>query len=166
MLLIFKLPQQESFLMGGAASAPQNVARKLQKSEEDIVKLMLPVYFISIPIEFNERSLASETWHMILEDKSPEFLEKRGTTGFSYPSCATFFYDTFYTRLFDIHPMSRCLFKNGMRSQGRFLVQMISLSLSELADPVKFDKTLTKLAEVHYQRGVKAVECKHLKRTF
>jgi len=144
--------------MGGAASTPRNVANKLKKSEEDIVKLMLPVYFIPIPIELSERSLASETWQMILDDKSPEFLEKRGTPGFSYSSCVTFFYDTFYTRLFDIHPMARYLFKSGMRSQGKFLVQMISLSLSELADPAKFDKTLTKLAEVHYERGVKAVE--------
>ncbi len=62
--------------MGGAASTPRNVAKKLQKSEEDIVKLMLPVYFIPIPIELGERSLASETWQMILDDKSPEFLEK------------------------------------------------------------------------------------------
>ncbi len=62
--------------------------------------------------------------------------------------------------------MARYLFKSGMRSQGKFLVQMISLSLSELADPAKFDKTLTKLAEVHYERGVKAVECKYLNNTF
>ena len=74
--------------------------------------------------------------------------------------CERHDYDSFYTRLFDIHPMSRYLFKNGMKSQGKFLVQMISLALSELSDPAKFDRTLTKLAEVHYHRGVRAVECK------
>ena len=63
--------------------------------------------------------------------------------------------------MFDLHPMSRSLFKNGMQSQGTFLVKMISLALSELDDPNKFDTTLIKLAEVHYFRGVKAVECKH-----
>ena len=57
--------------------------------------------------------------------------------------------------------MSRSLFRNGMQSQGTFLVKMISLALSELDDPNKFDVTLIKLAEVHYFRGVKSVECKY-----
>lgn len=35
---------------------------------------------------------------------------------------------------------------------------MITLALSELDDPEKFDRNLVKLAEIHYQRGVKAVE--------
>eukprot|EP01031_Cornospumella_fuschlensis_P040902 gene40902-49892_t len=35
---------------------------------------------------------------------------------------------------------------------------MISLALSELDDAEKFDRNLVKLAEIHYQRGVKAVE--------
>ena len=47
-----------------------------------------------------------------------------------------------------------------MQSQGTFLVKMISLALSALEDPEKFDTSLMKLAEVHYYRGVKSVECK------
>ncbi|RYY88393.1 hypothetical protein EON63_02445 [archaeon] len=40
---------------------------------------------------------------------------------FHYNSSVTFFYDSFYIRLFDIHPMSRQLFKGGMRSQGEYI---------------------------------------------
>jgi hypothetical protein len=47
-----------------------------------------------------------------------------------------------------------------MKSQGKFLVKMISLALSELEDRNKFEKNLVKLALMHYERGVKAVECK------
>ncbi len=109
-----------------------------------------------------ERKLASDAWNLILNDKAPEFLAKKGTQGFEYMSSVIFFYDTFYARLFDIHPMARALFKNGMKSQGKFLVQMISLALSELDDKPKFERTLVKLAEVHNYRGVKAVECESL----
>ena len=66
----------------------------------------------------------------------------------------------FFFQLFEVHPMSKSLFKNGMQSQGTFLVKMISLALSALEDPENFDTSLMKLAEVHYYRGVKSVECK------
>jgi len=95
----------------------------------------------------------------ILNETSKDFLDKKkNDKNFTYSSCVTYFYDSFYMRLFDIHPMSKNLFKNGMRSQGKFLVKMITLALSEINDSKKFDKTLVKLAEVHNERGVKAVE--------
>ena len=133
----------------------------LKKNEKEIIRLMMPVYYSPEDINPTERKLAQDAWQLILDDKSPAFLAQRGTPGFEYQSCVTFFYDSFYTRLFDIHPLSRQLFKNGMKSQGKFLVKMISLALSELDDPHKFDLTLIKLAEIHYQRGVKSVECKY-----
>ena len=52
------------------------------------------------------------------------------------------------------------MFKAGLKSQGKFLVKMISLSITILLDRAKFTETMTKLAEVHNGRGVKAVECK------
>jgi hypothetical protein len=148
--------------MGGAASTsePAVVAASLQKNEKEVVKLMMPVYFISQPLSPEERKLAVETWDLVLNEKSPEFLAKRGTPDFHYNSCVTFFYDSFYLRLFDVHPLCRHLFKNGMKSQGKFLVKMLSLALSEQDDPEKYERNLLKLAEIHYQRGVKAVECK------
>lgn len=148
--------------MGGAASTDAKaVSQSLRKpNEQKIVKLMMPVYYNGEKLDAKERKEAFDSWQMILDDKSPEFVRNKGKEGFPYASCVTFFYDTFYTRLFDIHPMSRGLFKSGMRSQGKFLVKMISLALSELDDPEKFDRNLVKLAEIHHQRGVKAVECK------
>lgn len=105
--------------------------------------------------------MAMDSWNLILDDQSPVFRERKGKPDFPYQSCVTFFYDTFYTRLFDIHPTCRHMFKSGMRAQGKFLVKMISLALSELDDPEQFDKNLVKLAEIHYERGVKSVECKN-----
>mmetsp|Transcript_16575 Transcript_16575/g.28060 ORF Transcript_16575/g.28060 Transcript_16575/m.28060 type:complete len:203 (+) Transcript_16575:149-757(+) len=145
----------------GSGTSTNNPANNLHKTESEIVKLMFPLYYSAQAITKDEHKLASDAWSDILNDKSPEFVNRKKTDkNFTYSSNVTFFYDTFYMRLFDIHPMSKNLFKNGMRSQGKFLVKMITLALSEINDGVKFDKTLVKLAEVHNERGVKAVECK------
>ena len=148
--------------MGGAPSTQEPLTSKaiLHKNEREVVKLMMPVYYNGADVTPEERKLASDSWDLILNEQSPEFLAKKGQPDFQYQSCVTFFYDSFYFRLFDIHPMCRGLFKNGMKSQGKFLVKMISLALSELDAAEKFDKNLSKLAEVHFQRGVKTVECK------
>lgn len=137
-------------------------ATTLHKNENEVVQLMMPLYYSTTTTSAHERDLALNGWNLIIFDKSPEFLARKGQPDFQYLSCVTFFYDTFYTRLFEIHPMCKQLFKNGMRSQGTFLVKLITLALSELEDPIKFNNILKKLAETHYERGVKAFECKIL----
>ena len=73
-----------------------------------------------------------------------------------------FFFYSFYSRLFDIHPMCRSMFKSGMKSQGKFLVKMISMAVSMIDDPAKFTLTMVKLTETHNERGVKAIECERM----
>jgi len=50
------------------------------------------------------------------------------------------------------------MFKSGIKAQGRFLVKMISLSVSLLDDKQKFDETMLNLANAHNKRGVRANE--------
>ena len=149
--------------MGGGNSKHERKTNSgtsnLQKSEEEIVRLMMPVYYNEEPITQDELDLASNSWKTILNNVSPEFTAKKKNPAFTFPTCIMYFYSSFYERLFDIHPLAKDLFKD-MRSQGKFLVKMISLALSEKSDPVKYEKTLAKLAEIHNERGVKAVECK------
>ncbi len=152
--------------MGGGASKNEKArsstsATNLAKTEGEIVRLMMPVYYNEEPITQDELEAAHNSWKMILNNASPEFLIRRKDRSFTFPTCIMYFYSSFYERLFDIHPLAKNLFRD-MRSQGKFLVKMISLALSEKADPVKYEKTLAKLAEVHNERGVKAVECKFL----
>ena len=96
---------------------------------------------------------------MITNDTAPGFLARKGTPGFDFPSCVMYFFEIFYNRLFDIHPMCRPMFKSGLKSQGKFLVKMISMAVSLINEPVKFQQTLIKLTETHNERGVKAIEC-------
>lgn len=130
------------------------------KDGREIIRLMMPVYYTEEPITADEHFFAEQAWQKIISNdapayaaycaESPQFAEK-------YPSCIRFFSDCFYGRLFDVHPLSRPLFRD-LTSQGKFLVKMITLSLSELTDPSKFENILVRLAEVHNHRGVKAVE--------
>jgi hypothetical protein len=56
--------------------------------------------------------------------------------------------------------MARPMFSAGLKSQGKFLVKMMSMTLSLIGDKEdKFNEVMVKLAEVHNDRGVKAVEC-------
>lgn len=154
--------------MGSASSSPSNSTirktdRFVGKDGAEIIRLMMPVYYSEEPITSEEHYLAEQSWQQIINNTAPVYVqyceEKEGFRE-KYSSSIRFFSDCFYGRLFDVHPWSRPLF-HDVSSQGKFLVKMITLSLSELSDPNKFESILVRLAEVHNHRGVKAVECKY-----
>jgi len=151
------------FEMGANISNEKTKPPALKHSEAQLVKLMMPVYFSNDELTIEERKLAKYSWDLVANDKSPEFLSRRGKPDFQYQSCVTFFYDSFYVRLFDVHPMSQQLFVNGIKSQGKFLVKLIGMALSETEndDPAIFDRKLHLLTKVHFERGVQSGECKH-----
>jgi hemoglobin-like flavoprotein len=97
-------------------------------------------------------------WNAILDDATPQYIMTKDKPGFTFPSCRVWFYNIFYERLFDIHPLCKPLFTNGVDSIGTFLVKMISMSLNQCEDKPKFHKAMVDLAERHCERGVKAVE--------
>mmetsp|Transcript_17811 Transcript_17811/g.29989 ORF Transcript_17811/g.29989 Transcript_17811/m.29989 type:complete len:235 (-) Transcript_17811:417-1121(-) len=148
--------------MGGAQSnkGKHPPLQEMGDRSKELVKLMMPVYYNDAMISKDEHGAASSTWQMILSNTAPEFLDQRKRDPAfrkKFTTSIMYFSHCFYARLFNIHPMAKDLFKD-MKSQGKFLVKMISLSLSELTDGDKFRSTLVKLAEIHNERGVKAVE--------
>ena len=128
------------------------------RSEAEIVNLMMPVFYVDEQLVASDVEAAKASWKMITDDTAPGFLALKGTPGFDFPSCIMFFFDNFYSRLFDVHPMCRPMFKAGLKSQGKFLVKMISMALSMIDDHQKFNQTMVKLTETHNERGVKAIE--------
>eukprot|EP01040_Poterioochromonas_malhamensis_P010288 gene10289-11190_t len=74
--------------MGGAPSTAEPAASKakLHRNEKEIVKLMMPVYYTVQEVSIEERKLASNSWDLILNEKSPEFLSKKGDPDFPYQS--------------------------------------------------------------------------------
>lgn len=146
--------------MGNSTSSDDDgtTSRPWSRSDAEITAVMMPIYYVNEQVTKADCTQAINSWNLVLNDTAPGFNAHRGEPGYEQASCIMFFYDAFYSRLFDVHPMARPMFKSGMKSQGKFLVKMISLSISLLDDADKFNQTLTKLTEVHNDRGVKAVE--------
>ena len=141
--------------MGSGSSA-----RFVEGTNNEIVAIMMPVYYVEETVSPEDLKLASASWQMIINDTSPEFKRKRTTDpDFTQPSCISWFFNSFYTRLFDVHPLCRPMFKNGLQTQGKFLIQMVSLCLNQLTGNQEgFEKTMTDLTTRHCERGIKAIE--------
>jgi len=62
--------------------------------------------------------------------------------------------DSFYQRLFDVHPSSKALFKGNMKAQGKALIGMLNVAVSVLKAPDKLVPALEDLARRHARYGV------------
>jgi hemoglobin-like flavoprotein len=62
----------------------------------------------------------------------------------------------FYTRLFDLEPQLRPLFKHDMAEQGRKLVQMLAFVVGHLDNPNVLLPAVQRLGERHASYGVAA----------
>jgi len=143
--------------MGGAPSVSK---AELSKDQAALVKLVLPVYYTEDSLNAAEVTDAKFVWDAILNDTAPAYLAKKKDVSFQeeYGSCVTWFFSMFYTRLFDVHPSAKVMFKAGIKSQGKFLVQMLTLALTLCLNEEKLNKVMLTLAEKHNERGVKAIE--------
>jgi hypothetical protein len=83
------------------------------RNENMIVSIMMPVYYTEDALSKEELDGATACWQSILDDTAAQFLSQRCNPGFEYSTAMTFFFDTFYNRFFDIHPVSN--FINGER---------------------------------------------------
>ena len=95
--------------MGGGASTEQaNMSAVYAKRStlKEVVAIMMPIYYTDALVTPEDFVLASANWDMILNDQSPVYLELKKSR-FEYSSCVVFFYETFYARLFDVHPVSK-----------------------------------------------------------
>jgi hemoglobin-like flavoprotein len=141
--------------MGGGGSAMY-----MDGQNDAIVSVMMPVYYVHHAVVTPEDvQVAKASWSLIIDDKSVEFhRRKKEDPDFTHYSCISWFFSNFYMRLFDVHPLCKSLFSSGLQSQGKFLVKMISITLSQLGDKEAFDKTMGELTIRHCERGVKAIE--------
>lgn len=141
--------------MGGVSS----ITITQEQTEEELTDLMMPPYYIKdVVVDDDDIILARISWRMIIEGSSPAFNAIKSTPEFECSSCLTWFYDSFYKRLFDVNPSARPLFKNNIQSQGRVLMGIISTALNQLRDPDSFAVMLVSLAHVHSKRGVRGMQ--------
>jgi len=147
--------------MGGIIAKNQP-SIPFEKSKEEIVKLVLPVYYTEETITPRDQQLVIGSWNMIVNDTAPEYLEEKKSANFRYENCVSYFCHLFYEQLFRIHPESKPLFEHALSmnemASGKVLVKMITMFLKMLDNDADQGQMLTKFAEQHYSRGVKAVQ--------
>lgn len=80
-------------------------ALSIGRSEAEIVNLMMPIYYVDLDVTQCDIDRAKVVWQMIINDTAPMFTALKGTDGFEYQSSTMMFFDLFYNRLFDIHPV-------------------------------------------------------------
>lgn len=51
------------------------------------------------------------------------------------------------------------MFSAGLKTQGKFLVKLVTLAVSLLDQEAKFADTMRRLAESHNLMGVRSIEC-------
>lgn len=100
---------------------------------------------------------------------SPTSSSSSSTTSSSSSSSTTppatktareYFCETFFNRLFDIHPLAKGVFSDEVK-RGELVIKTISVAFLERKYGVEgYENLLCKLTQVHNTRGVKAVECK------
>ena len=54
---------------------------------------------------------------MTVDEKSEHFIALKQNSEFTHTSCISYFFDIFYERLFDVHPLCEPMFKSGMKAQ-------------------------------------------------
>jgi len=116
--------------------------------------LSLVYYIKDAVVTPADAARARKSWEYITNDSGEHFLKAKQSSELQATSCIQWFYDTFYARLFDVHPASRSQFKNNMLIQGRALVHMISGALSLLENLGKLVDALTGLAKSHAKYNV------------
>jgi hemoglobin-like flavoprotein len=112
-------------------------------------KHIMPAYYSEKELTPADCLLVRNSWSIMLKD---DFIS---------------FYDTFYERLFDVHPTLRPLFKTNMTTQAKALVKMIYAALEVLNDSSVLSDALNDLANRHSGYGAIAVKCcyGHLKKS-
>jgi hemoglobin-like flavoprotein len=134
-----------------------------KKRYDELLQMMMPVYYIDKPMDSEMLSMAKKTWESVAKDTGRHFKQLKKDPAFKYEKCLDYFNEIFFVRLFDVHPMAKVLFhksnsKQEKASQNKFLARMLTMALLDIDDQSRWDMTFTKLAEMHNEMGVKAVE--------
>mmetsp|Transcript_18267 Transcript_18267/g.18341 ORF Transcript_18267/g.18341 Transcript_18267/m.18341 type:complete len:220 (-) Transcript_18267:490-1149(-) len=141
----------------GAAVASLGVG--VNQSEEELVELMMPPYYIkNVIVTDSDIAVGRLSWKKISDGSSQAYMAMKESPDFTESSCLTWFYSEFYGRMFDINPGARPLFKTNLMSQGRVLMGIITTALNQLKNSDKFHALLVNLTHLHSQRGIRGMQ--------
>ena len=111
---------------------------------------VMPSYYLNdFAVSNDDVVLAKESWRLILNDAAPEYVRLLSENEYALNvSCLVWFYDSFYERLFEVHPSSRSQFQGSLKKQGLVLVKIIGISIGLRDDEARVTKILVQIAKV------------------
>lgn len=126
-----------------------------------LVDMVMPSYFVRSPVTDELLASARTAWTSILNNSASRYKRECRHTEFedAHPTALQFFTETFFARLFDVHPeVIPTLSK--VKDREAFMRNMMEFALSDPSDQSVFENALEHFAEIHHKRGVRASECK------
>ena len=116
--------------------------------------MVMPLYYIeNASLSELESAQVQESWRLILENEGPGYVAATNDSLASESqTCIVYFYDSFYKRLFDVHPSSRVLFECNMITMGKMLVVILTAAVKVLTDLTSLVPRLQHLAEMHTKK--------------
>jgi sulfur relay (sulfurtransferase) DsrC/TusE family protein len=133
--------------MGGGTSAQSNPFTH---------HIVMPPYYIEDAfLSEEEMTHIRESWQLIMDDKAAGYLKSKEEGDLSEEhSGVVFFYESFYKRLFDVHPSSRTLFQSNLDKMGAMLVGMLTSAVSLLNNISELAPRLEGLAKMHSKKVI------------
>lgn len=166
--------------MGGRASVQSIIAEQAQKTREEVIRSVLPIYYTTDELTTKEKSLLYESFHFIMKGKAENFRESYHDD----KKCPAYHFGTlFFGRLFETNTAVKGLFVRDMHKMSHSLIDIFTLLIDDLAGPVerviedekdnvedlentkktnnnRWKKTLEILVKSHNAKGIRAIECK------
>mmetsp|Transcript_3085 Transcript_3085/g.2065 ORF Transcript_3085/g.2065 Transcript_3085/m.2065 type:complete len:265 (+) Transcript_3085:38-832(+) len=149
--------------MGGSVAKPaipvQTPAGR-SINEEELCKVLMPIYYTSEPITVVEQEKAVRAWKVIASGQAAEFyrLKKADPVNVTCQTPMEFFGNRLVKRFIEVHPVVKHMFNKNTLKQGTLFFRMIAFTISALDDESKFDSQFVTLAKTHNRMGIRAVE--------
>jgi hypothetical protein len=150
--------------MGGGVSkrrmpVQDAVGRKI--NEDELMRVLMPIYYLSDPITPFEQKQAVKAWKLVANGQAAEFyrLRKANPVEITCNTPMEFFGNRLVKRFIEVHPVVQHMFSKNTLKQGTLFFRMIAFTMSALDDDSKFDSQFVTLAKTHNRMGIRAVEC-------
>ena len=104
------------------------------------------------------------SWDVIMNGRNTsQILKTNEQSNFIHSTNLTWFFDTFYERMFEICPEIRAFFVDvNIAAQGKLVAAVIAAALGMIKQPKKLRAKLTSMTEQHNGKGIKSVYYCHM----
>mmetsp|Transcript_16243 Transcript_16243/g.17595 ORF Transcript_16243/g.17595 Transcript_16243/m.17595 type:complete len:253 (-) Transcript_16243:868-1626(-) len=146
---------------GGGTNAPSMNDMIAKKTEIEVIRAVLPIYYTKGDPTPEEKQILASTWKTLINGQGADYLKFRSENPHERRSPGEHFGSHFYSRYFEVNTTARPLFTKPTSKQAMLLANMITFIIREVeigTEDGKITKTLTVVANSHNRMGIRAHE--------